>query len=81
MGAALILLIRRPDIRKSSKGMPVRAIPAYLLYGILLYLLSSAPETSYPVDPAAHLSGFFIGLVTYLLLTNGQPQGKYSAAD
>ncbi|MBO4484825.1 MAG: rhomboid family intramembrane serine protease [Lachnospiraceae bacterium] len=71
MGAELILLIKRPDVRKSSKGMPVWAIPAYVLYSLAPAILYKMIGANYNVDVAAHLTGFFIGLMTYVFLTVG----------
>ena len=71
MGAEMVLLIKRPDVRKSSKGMPVWAIPAYVLYSMAPYFLAKVLGMAYNVDLAAHLSGFFIGLATYIFLTTG----------
>ena len=71
MGAELVLLIRRPDVRKSSKGLPVWAIPAYVLYSLAPYVLMQIIGIRYNVDLAAHLTGFVIGLFTYIVLTVG----------
>lgn len=66
MGALTVLMFRHPELRKTSKGVPFWAIPAYVVYSICEPLVLGAildQETN--IDLAAHVSGFIVGAVLF----------------
>lgn len=77
MGAMTMLMYRYPELRKTAKGVPLWAIPAYVVYSIGYPIVTSAiTGTTSNIDLAAHIGGFIVGAVTFYFLDT-----KYNTAN
>ena len=69
MGALAMMMIKHPKLRKTSTGMPIWALPAYVVYSILEpVVVGMITGFESNIDFAAHVSGFICGAAFFYIM-------------